>query len=169
LGYNVYRLDEKQTEVGAPLNGGQPVQVTQFVDKTFKFGRDYQYVVRSVSLGTEGARVESLNSNSLSVSPRDTFPPTPPERITINPGPGVLSIFFPANPEPDIAGYNIYRSTDPDLAKGLWKQLNSTLLTKTTFQDRNVESGKKYYYYLRAVDQTGNESLPSEVFSETVP
>ena len=48
-------------------------------------------------------------------------------------------------------------------------KLNSAPLTKTTFQDENVESGKKYYYYLTAVDQTGNVSPPSEVVSETVP
>lgn len=170
LGYNVYRLDEKQTEPGpTPLNAGQPVSGTQFKDKTFKFGQDYKYVVRSVSLGTEGAQVESLDSNSLSAAPRDKYPPSPPERITINAAPGRLSIFFPTNPEPDVAGYDIYRSTDPALAQDRWTKLNNSLLTKTTFQDQNVESGKRYYYYLKAVDQTGNESAPSEVVSETVP
>jgi hypothetical protein len=137
LGYNVYRLDEKQSEAGpAPLNAGQLVSSPQFKDRTFKFGQDYKYVVRSVSLGTEGAQVESLNSNSLSVQARDTFPPSAPDRITINPAPGRLSIFFPANPEPDVAGYNIYRSTDPNLAKGRWTKLNSALLMKTTFRIR---------------------------------
>jgi hypothetical protein len=170
LGYNVYRLDEKQTEAGAtPLNAGQPVSGTQFVDKTFKFGQNYKYLVRSVSLGTEGAQVESLDSNTLSTSPRDTYPPAAPGPVTINAAPGRLSIFFPANLETDVAGYNIYRSTDPDLAKDRWTKLNSTLLTKTTFQDENVEAGKKYYYYLTAVDQTGNVSQLSDVVSETVP
>jgi len=80
-----------------------------------------------------------------------------------------LSIFFPANPETDVAGYNIYRSTDPGLPKDKWTKLNTELLTKTTFQDEKVESGKRYYYYLTAVDQAGNVSSPSEVVSETVP
>lgn len=168
LGYNVYRLDEKQTEAGpTPLNAGQLVSGTQFVDKTFKFGQNYKYLVRSVSLGTEGAQVESVDSNSLSLSPRDKFKPSPPTNITIVGAPGRLSIFFPANPEPDIAGYNIYRQSEQ--SKDKWIQLNKTLLTRTTFLDQNVESGKKYSYYLEAVDQAGNVSDPSEVVSETAP
>jgi uncharacterized protein len=169
LGYNVYRRDGSQTEVGStPINSAL-VSGTQFADKTFKFGENYSYIVRSVSLGTEGAQVESLNSNPISVSPVDVFPPSAPASITIAAAPGRLSIFFPANPEPDVAGYNVYRSTDPDLAKEKWTKLNSQLLTKTTFLDENVESGKKYYYYLTAVDQTGNVSMTSEIVSETVP
>jgi hypothetical protein len=170
LGYNVYRLGEKETAAGpTPLNAGQLVSNLQFVDKTFKFGQNYKYLVRTVSLGTEGAQVESLDSNTLAVSPRDSFPPSAPEHVTINSGPGRLAIFFPANQEPDIAGYTIYRSTDPALPKNRWTKLNSTLFTRTTFQDQNVESGKKYYYYITATDETGNESAPSDVQSETVP
>jgi len=169
LGYNVYRMDETQMEISpTPLNSA-PVSGTQYTDKDFQFGQDYRYIVRSVSLGTEGAAVESLNSNSISVSPRDSFPPSPPGSITIAAALGRLSIFFPANPEPDIAGYTIYRTTDDTLPKDRWTKLNPTLLTRTTFQDENVESGKRYYYYLTVTDKTGNVSIPSEVVSEVVP
>lgn len=169
LGYNVYRTDESQSETSeAPINSAL-VSGTQYVDRNFKFGDSYRYIVRSVSLGTEGAQVESLNSNAITIAPRDIFPPSAPDNITIAASFGRLSVFFPANPEPDIAGYNIYRSTDPNLPKESWNKLNPTLLTTTTYQDEKVESGKKYYYYLTAVDRAGNVSLPSEVVSETVP
>jgi len=169
LGYNVYRTDESQSETSeAPINSAL-VSGTQYVDRNFKFGDSYRYIVRSVSLGTEGAQVESLNSNAITIAPRDIFPPSAPDNLTIAASFGRLSIFFPANPEPDIAGYNIYRSTDPNLPKESWNKLNPTLLTTTTFQDEKVESGKKYYYYLTAVDRAGNVSRPSEVVSETVP
>ena len=171
LGYNIYRTSEGQPEVGqTPLNSGL-IEGTQFVDKNFKFGDNYRYVVRSVSLGTEGAQVESLNSNAISVAPKDIFPPSPPGPVTLAAAaaPGRISIFFPANPEQDVAGYNIYRSTDPNLPRDKWTKLNSTLATKTTFLDNNVESGKTYYYYVTAVDQSGNVSNPSDVKSETVP
>jgi uncharacterized protein len=169
LGYNVYRAGESQTEISqTPLNSTL-VSGTEYVDTSFSFGEDYRYVVRSVSLGTEGAQVESLNSNSLSVSPRDIFAPSAPQKLSIVAAPGRVSIFFPANPEPDIVGYYVYRSTDPDLAKDSWTKLNQALLTRTTFQDENVEPGRRYYYYLIAVDRAGNKSLPSEVVSETVP
>ncbi|HAF21657.1 MAG TPA: hypothetical protein DCK93_01905 [Blastocatellia bacterium] len=169
LGYNVYRMEEAERESSeTPINSSL-VSGTQYVDKNFKFGDNYRYLVRAVSLGTEGDQVESLNSNSISVSPRDVFKPSAPTSITVAAAPGRLSLFFPANPEPDIAGYNVYRSTDPNLPKEQWTKMNATLLTRTTFQDEKVESGKRYYYYLTAEDQVGNVSAPAEVVSEVVP
>ncbi|HET9527364.1 MAG TPA: hypothetical protein VFO99_14420 [Pyrinomonadaceae bacterium] len=171
LGYNVYRMEESQSEPSqVPLNSAL-VSGTEYSDKNFQFGNNYRYVVRSVSLGTGGAQVESLNSNAVPIAARDIFPPAPPERPSIAPDPsfGRLAIFFAANKETDIAGYNIYRSTDPNLPKDQWTKLNQSLLTRTTYQDERVESGKTYYYYLTAVDQAGNVSQPSDVGSERVP
>ena len=169
LGYNVYRMDESQSTPGQTPINSELVNGTQFADRTFKFGGQYRYLVRAVSLGTEGAQVESLNSNILPVSPRDIFRPSAPRKLDVAAAPGRLSLFFAANEESDIAGYNVYRSTDPDLPKDQWTKLNATLLTRTTFQDDKVESGKRYYYYVKAVDTAGNLSDPSEVKSEVAP
>jgi predicted phage tail protein len=172
LGYNVYRTDESQTEPGSqPLNAA-PISGTEYADKTFQFGNNYRYIVRAVSLGTGGAQVESLNSNAVVVTPLDTFAPAAPERPSVaapEPSSARLAIFFAANKETDIAGYNIYRSTDPDLPKQSWTKLNQALLTRTTYQDDKVETGKTYYYYIVAVDKAGNVSPPSEVGSEKAP
>ena len=172
LGYNLYRTDEAQTDPGSqPLNSTL-ISGTQYADKNFQFGNNYRYIVRAVSLGTGGAQVESLNSNPVPVSPRDTFPPAQPERPSIaapEPNSARLAIFFAANKETDIAGYNIYRSTDPDLPKQNWTKLNQSLLTRTTYQDDRVESGKTYHYYIVAVDKAANVSPPSEVGSEKAP
>jgi fibronectin type 3 domain-containing protein len=169
LGYNVYRANAAQPETSQnPLNQ-EPITTTQYQDKSFKFGEKYTYIVRSVSLGTEGKPVESLNSNSIQLAPVDTYPPAPPENVSIGPAPGKLSVFWVANSEPDLAGYYLYRSTDPNLPKDKWTKLTPTLYTKTTFADDNVESSKTYYYYVIAVDNAGNKSEPSEVASDTVP
>ncbi len=172
LGYNVYRTDESQTTPGnQPLNSSL-ISGTAYADKNFQFGNNYRYLVRAVSLGTGGAQVESLNSNAVSVSPRDVFPPAAPERPSVaapEPSSAKLAIFFAANKETDIAGYNLYRSSDPDLPKQNWTKVNQTLLTRTTFTDDKVESGKTYYYYVVAVDNAGNASPPSEVGSEKAP
>ena len=172
LGYNVYRTDESQSQMGHQAINSALISTTEYADKTFQFGNNYRYIVRSVSLGTGGAQVESLNSNSISVSPRDVFPPAAPERPSVaapEPSSARLAIFFAANKESDIAGYNIYRSTDPNLPKESWTKLNQALLTRTTYQDDRVEPGKTYYYYVKAVDKTGNLSPPSEVGSERAP
>ena len=168
LGYNVYRTRVGQAETGNPLNP-EPITTTQYQDKNFKFGEKYNYVVRSVSLGTEAKPVESLNSNKILFEPVDKYPPAPPLNVSIGPAPGKLSIFWVANSEPDLAGYYLYRSTDPNLPKAKWTKLTPTLYTKTTFADDNVESGKTYYYYVIAVDNADNQSDPSEVASDTVP
>jgi hypothetical protein len=169
LGYNVYRTDASQPQTNPnPLNA-QPMTATQYQDRNFKFGEKYVYVVRSVSLGTGGKPVESLNSNSIQLAPIDTYPPAAPEKPSIGASPGKLSIFWVANSEPDLAGYYLYRSTDPSLPKDKWTRLTPTLYTKTTFADENVEAGKTYYYYVVAVDNAGNTSPLSEVVSETVP
>jgi hypothetical protein len=170
LGYNIYRLDESENEPSqTPINNAL-ISGTSYSDRLFVFGKDYRYLIRSVSLGTGGAQVESLNSNSLPVAPRDTFPPGIPATPSIAPGRvGQLAIFFAPNSEPDVAGYNIHRSTDPNQPKANWTKLNQTLLTRPSYQDDRVESGKRYYYYITAVDNAGNVSPPSEVNSETVP
>jgi hypothetical protein len=171
LGYNVYRFDESQSVPGQTPINSELVSGTAYADRNFQFGKDYRYIVRAVSLGTGGAQVESLNSNALPVSARDVFPPSIPEAPSVAAGSrvGQLAIFFAANPEPDIAGYNIYRSTDSELPKANWTKLNQSILTKTTFLDERVESGKRYFYYITAVDNAGNISQPSQVGSETAP
>lgn len=169
LGYNVYRTDRSQNEPAlTPLNSAL-INGNQFTDQTFRFGEEYVYVVRAVSLGTEGAQVESLNSNALSITAVDRFPPSAPSGISIAAAPNRLSLFWVANPERDVAGYNIWRSTDLNLPKDKWIKLTRTPLDRTTYQDDNVETGMKYYYYLTAVDQAGNISPPSDVVSEIVP
>ncbi len=172
LGYNVYRTDRSQTEAAQePLNQS-PLSATEFNDQTFKFGEEYTYVVRAVSLGTGGLRVESLNSNSMSITPRDIFPPIAPKGVSINatqpPTPPRISLFFAANDERDVLGYNIWRSTDPNLDKKQWRKLTRTPTDRTTYNDDAVEIGVTYYYYVTAVDSAGNESPPSDVVSDQV-
>jgi fibronectin type 3 domain-containing protein len=167
LGYNVYRTP-KTNEISKLLNSA-PVTKTEFSDKLFEFGNEYSYFVRAVSLGTNGEPVESLDSNIVKILPKDIFAPSPPTAITIAAAPNNLSIFFAVNPEKDIAGYRIYRSTEPNLPKAEWQLLTSEILKTNTFQDKSVESGKTYYYYITSIDTAGNISQPSEVVSEKVP
>lgn len=166
-GYNVYRKIKGADNFR--LLNNTPVSKTEFADEFFEFDKPYIYLVRAVSLGTGGAPVESLDSNAKEILPRDVFAPSPPSAVTIAAAPNNLSIFFAVNPEKDVAGYRVYRSTDPNLAKSDWQLLTKELLTTNTFQDTKVVSGKTYYYYLTAVDKSGNVSQPSEVFSETAP
>jgi len=169
LGYNLYRdvgKDEGENQV--PINSAL-IAGSSYADKAFKFGEKYKYFVRAVSLGTNGRQVESLDSNSVEASPVDLYPPAQPSKPTIAPSNGRLALFFAPNGEVDLAGYNIYRTEDPNLPLEKWTRLNSSLLTKTTYQDEQVESGHRYYYRITAVDTSGNMSEPSEMDSEVAP
>lgn len=167
LGYNVYR--SASPKEAAKLMNKTPVGDTKYSDKFFEFGKKYLYFVRSVSLGSGGEPVESAESNIVEIDPKDTFAPTAPEAITIAAAPGSISIFFAVNPEKDIAGYKIYRSIDPELDKTKWDLLTPELIKTNTYQDKAVDTGTKYYYYITATDTAGNVSELSEVVSETAP
>ncbi len=166
LGFNIYRSSPTSGErVTRPLNSA-PITTTEFRDTTFRFNEQYTYIVRTISLGTLGRQVESLNSNTLSVTPRDTYPPSAPISVSIAAAPKSLTLFYPANPETDVTGYFIFRSTDDKLPREQWTLLTSEPLNRTSYQDERIESGTRYFYYLVAVDAAGNRSPPSEVVSE---
>ncbi len=167
IGYNIYRVAGGTGS--AKILNNNPITSNNFNDRMFNFGEDYNYFVRTVSLGGNGEPVESLNSNTFEIKPIDTFAPSPPSAITIAAAPNNLSIFFAINPEKDVVGYRIYRSTIPNQPFSEWAILSNELLTTNTFQDKNVESGKTYFYYLTAVDKNGNVSPKSVVVSETAP
>lgn len=167
IGYNVYRSESEK--VPAKLLNQTPLTEAKYDDRFFEFEKEYFYFVRTVSQGTDSRPVESSESNIVKLKPVDTFPPSAPVSVTIAATPTSISVFFPVNPETDVKGYKIYRSTDASLPKENWELLTKELLATNTFQDERVESGKTYYYYVTATDKFGNVSPPSEPVSETVP
>jgi fibronectin type 3 domain-containing protein len=167
IGYNIYRSNSATQP--AKLLNKTPWQGTSYSDEFFEFNKDYWYFVRAVSAGVASEPVESAESNVVVFKAKDTFPPSAPSAITIAAAPGTISIFWAINPEKDVVGYRIYRSTDKDLPREQWTQLTTDLLKTNTYQDAKVESGKTYYYYLTATDNAGNVSPLSEVVNETAP
>jgi hypothetical protein len=163
VGFNIYRATVKETI--AKLLNEKPIDGNQYRDTTFVFDTSYKYFVRTVSLGANAQLLESRESEIVEVTPKDTFAPTPPSAITLAASPTSISIFFASNPESDVSGYKIYRSTDSKT----WELMTTKLLETTTFQDTKVESGKTYFYYIIAVDKFGNESEKSEIVNEIVP
>ena len=167
LGFNIYR-SKSGNKTFEKLNG-TPINDLDYSDESFDFGQTYEYFVRTVSLGTAGDTVESVDSGKVTVSPVDIFAPTAPSAITIAAAPNNLAVFFATNPEKDIVGYRIYKTTNPDQPKSEWTLLTAQILDRNTFQDTDVVSGTTYYYYITAIDNAGNISDPSVVVSETAP
>ncbi len=64
-----------------------------------------------------------------------------------------------------IKGYHLYRGEDSENFS-----LIATLNLETNrYLDEDVKSGKIYYYYVKAFDELGNESDPSNIVTITIP
>lgn len=168
VGYNVYRRRRGEVHFTGPLNGTSPVAGMEFADRSFDYGTEYEFMVRSVASVEPNDLRESTDSVVVTITPRDMFPPAPPEGLTAASANGLVSLFWTPNSEPDIAGYNIYRADSPSAAEGAWRKINPSLHALTTFQDNRVEPGRTYSYRVTAVDRAGNESLPSAIVSQEV-
>jgi fibronectin type 3 domain-containing protein len=127
----------------------------------------YYYVVRSAG-GDRPPWRESTNSNEASATPIDLTPPAPPQGLTAIPAPGVVSVSWTANAEPDLFGYLVYRRELPSLIP---VRLTANPVQTTTFTDRAVRSGAAYIYTVTAVDRSSrrNESSPSPEVTVEVP
>jgi hypothetical protein len=66
------------------------------------------------------------------------------------------------NNEPDVNGYNVYRSTTSGSG---YVRLNSGLLTTSDYNDSDVSIGTTYYYVVTAVDTNDYESDYSDELS----
>ena len=165
--YNIYR--RAPGGALAKLNAA-PLTDRVYQDRAFQFGWQYEYIVRALSLlpnNTSLANaIESADSAALSHTAKDTFPPAAPVSITIAAANGMISLFWPLNSEPDVAGYNLYRSEDANTPAAGWAKLNPQLHKSASFRDERVQVGKEYFYQLTAIDVYGNESARSATVSE---
>ena len=67
---------------------------------------------------------------------------------------------------PKVSGYHVYRTTDPKASPGLLAVMPGDA---TRYVDTTVESGRTYYYSIKAFDATGVESDFSVNVSATIP
>jgi hypothetical protein len=162
--YNLYRNAVK-------LNN-QPLREPRFLDRNFEFEAKYEYAVRALSYlpnsGSLGNAIESNPSQPVTHEAKDTFPPAAPTSVTIASINVTVSLFWPLNSEPDVAGYNVYRSEDENAPPDKWIKLNPQLHKTASFRDDRVQVGKRYFYQITAVDVYGNESARSTTESEVV-
>ncbi|MFZ0283933.1 MAG: choice-of-anchor D domain-containing protein [Terriglobales bacterium] len=65
-----------------------------------------------------------------------------------------------------VAGYNVYRSTQPNPP---FSKINSVLDPNATYTDNSVATGQTYYYATTAVNYVGEESSYSNVVQAVIP
>lgn len=148
------------------------LHATQYMDTTAPLNVPLTYkLVRVNGAGTPSAP-------AFASSLRDT--PAVPGALTASDGFRSTSVTWTSGRESDLKGFNIYRSTSPDVRAAPEYRLNSTPLRgniielyspDTIFEysgpspvrllDRYIEPGVTYYYAITAVDIYGNESEPA--------
>ena len=90
--------------------------------------------------------------------------PLAPTGLNANAGDGEVSLTWSANGEPDLVGYNLYRSTTAGSGHGL---VNTGLISGLSYLDTGLTNGVQVHYVLTAVNGTGEESNPSIEVSAT--
>jgi hypothetical protein len=171
------------TQPGQADCAGPPVLDTSFLDTSFEWGKTYDYraavvtVVAKPSAKSQPANpeaqsrieIEGDDTPSVTVVAHDVFPPALPSDLqAVFSGPGqqpFVDLIWSPDTDADLAGYNVYRREDG----GPITKLNSELVKTPAYRDGKVQSGKKYFYSVSAVDVRGNESAKSEEASEEVP
>ena len=143
-------------------------------DTNFTFGQTYGYYVISVAQYAAAA-VESEASPPIEVTARDIFPPPAPTGLVaaVEPAngstPAHVDLSWDISSAPNVAGYNIYRSTADTVSADRWDRLTSGPLLTPAFRDIPTVSGKQYFYRVTVVDIFGNESAPSASVNVSLP
>jgi O-glycosyl hydrolase len=94
----------------------------------------------------------------------DMTPPAAPTGLTATAGNAMVSLDWDDNSEPDLDGYNVWRSTTSGSG---YTQINGSLVTNSDYTDNAVTIGVPYYYVVTAVDSLSNESGNSNEDSAT--
>lgn len=120
----------------------------EYIDTKLDDNRVYKYRLRAVTYED----IESTPSDIAKVVTKPLPKPVADLQATTA-EPRQILLSWKANPEKDIAFYNIYRSTS-----GNGNYRHHIKLNETEFKDEINEDGKNYYYKVTAVDKDELES-----------
>ncbi|MBX3011281.1 MAG: hypothetical protein KF832_07225 [Caldilineaceae bacterium] len=155
-GYNLYRAYGEASGLGNRINSS-PLTEPTYVDTVTPDGSQYVYVVTAITQSNE----EAAASQAVEVQTVDLLAPNRPVNIAVNLAGEQLQLRWQPNSEPDLAGYNVYRSNQLPVDRTQAPLNGTTPLTAATYRDTIALNGQTYYYLLTALDLAGNESLPS--------
>jgi fibronectin type 3 domain-containing protein len=115
------------------------------------------------------AEDQSFNRSKMSaisvVGLPDVKAPSRPVIRNVRSDSDKLIVEWLPSPETDLAGYNIFRSTDSVNFKQM--NLNAYASTSYRYTDNQVVANQRYFYYVQAADSAGNVSIPSNIFTGT--
>ncbi|MFO7980008.1 MAG: fibronectin type III domain-containing protein [Candidatus Aminicenantes bacterium] len=157
-GYNLYR---SSNESHFNLINDELIKETNYEDEGIIFGEEYEYFVRS-SASEEPPFLESENSESVSVTVKDTIPPDAPEDLIIIAVHDRITLTWNRVKDNDLKGYKVWRRIKGDEKFIL---LTSECIKENIFYDFSVKKGIEYEYCVSACDNADNESERSEIIT----
>jgi len=153
----------KEANTSIRINGAEAVAINQ--ETSWSYALSLNEGENSFSITSKDI-TDNESTPITCVIILDTTHPSKPLGFTGSPSESAINLSWAANPENDLAGYNIYRSTS---SGANYTKINSLILTNTNYQDTNIQSGTTYYYVVTAIDNLGNESIYSgEVSINTI-
>jgi fibronectin type 3 domain-containing protein len=108
--------------------------------------------------------VNTLVMAGAGISGGDAAAPAAPTGLEATAGDATVSLNWNNSGEGDLAGYYVYRSTNPGPP---YNRLNSTPITNSDYIDNTVTNSITYYYVVTAIDTSLNESVYSSEVSAT--
>ncbi|MFH0924223.1 MAG: hypothetical protein V1872_01100 [bacterium] len=148
--YRIYRDDKLLTTV----------QNNNYIDEKITPDQQYSYAVKAI---VDNSETPSSEKKIVKVPKKVEL-----KIITVTQPSGVdalalsdqIALLWDMSSSPNVAGYNIYRSTNAD--SGFEKIGTST---NNSYSDRNVSPGKTYYYAVKALDKSFKETEMSKIVS----
>ncbi|RVU27425.1 hypothetical protein EOT10_09690 [Streptomyces antnestii] len=144
----VYRASEETGETGA-FTRIATVESTSYADTGAWADVPYAYKVRAVD-----AAGNLSDFSDLARATRDTTAPLSPQDLTVAKQDEQGITLTWRNGGSDAVKYNVYRGTSPSSAPNVKVGSTNTL----TYRDTSGDAGLGYFYLVRGVDGTGNES-----------
>jgi uncharacterized repeat protein (TIGR01451 family) len=87
----------------------------------------------------------------------DITPPAAPTGLVAIGANRSVALDWDNNSDSDLAGYNVYRG----ITSGVYVKVNSNLIVTSAYSDTGLTNNTEYFYVVRAVDTSGNESINS--------
>jgi hypothetical protein len=149
---------------------GEPGTPDSFVVGGLVPGRTYYFVLRTSdeipnwSFFSNVALVTTSSVPDTSL-PGDDTPPAPVAGLSATPVPQGILLNWSPSPDPDLAGYVIYRG----YSQGELVPLTAQLVLTSSYIDTELIPGATYFYAVTAVDNAGNESAVAQSASASAP
>ncbi len=166
--YEIWRSIDGGTTYGSTAYAYIEKTQINFTDYNCNNNFTYYYKIKAVDKNGSASDFSSAVSATPSSNIDITAPSKPLGLSATGNGLNSINIMWNYNSEGDLAGYNIYRDTDPNFVLSENKKINASIIPvgfNPNFIDKNAVPGITYYYAVSAVDDFLNESLLSDKLS----